>query len=396
MIDQITTYHVATHPFSAKEESFFGHVNSMITFQEGILAKKVDVGEYNFFEACRNEFKQKEITNMDGYIPVYHGAVVILRKSPNPLTNPHPGAPDPSDVQPNPLHFSTKPFPRKFTTSEFDEHRAKKKEKKKHMEHEYVQPLTNGQELVLYPVEGADDLVDENKLIAQLNRKYDLKLSADQNNEVRTYLVNGRKDLLNSLFILQNDINSTHNLTWPVSTMDLKIGIRSWRLGASKNKAERRAKKNSRGPNGKYHFRVRGALYLEKKNEGSNCFTAVPREFGETCTEEELITVLTDFFKYKDQIPAVIDKLVKMNEKCKALEEDYKVRFYSSSVVFMYCDRSITKKTGDQVVCTLLDFEKAYVHTDVEAKAMNIPFEECNDGVVDAISNIIKLLQTLL
>ena len=85
-----------------------------------------------------------------------------------------------------------------------------------------------------------------------------------------------------------------------------------------------------------------------------------------------------------------------MNEKCKALEEDYKVRFYSSSVVFMYCDRSITKKTGDQVVCTLLDFEKAYVHTDVEAKAMNIPFEECNDGVVDAISNIIKLLQTLL
>lgn len=396
MIDKVTTYHVATHPFSAKEESFFGHVNSMITFQEGILAKKVDVGEYNFFEACRGEFKQNEATNMDGFIPVYHGAVVILRKSPNPLTNPHPGAPDPSDVQPNPLHFSTKLFPRKVTTSEFDEHRAKKKEKKEHMEHEYVQPLTNGQELVLYPVEGADDLVDENKLIAQLNKKYDLKLSTDQNNEVRTYLVNGRKDLLNSLFILQDDINSTHKLTWPVSTMDLKIGIRSWRLGASKNKAERRARKNSRGPNGKYHFRVRGALYLEKKNEGLNCFTAVPREFGETCTEDELITVLTDFFKYKDQIPAVIDNLVKMNEKCKALENDFKVRFYSSSVVFMYCDRSITKKSDDNIVCTLLDFEKAYVHTDVEAKAKNIPFDECNDGVVDAISNIIKLLRTLL
>lgn len=396
MIDQITTYHVATHPFSAKEESFFGHVNSMITFQEGILAKKVDVGEYNFFESCRGEFKQNEATNMDGFIPVYHGSVVILRKSPNPLTNPHPGAPDPSDVQPNPLHFSTKLFPRKVTTSEFDEHRAKKKEKKAHMEQEYIQPLTNGQELVLYPVAGAEDLVDENKLIAQLNKKYDLKLSADPNNEVRKYLVNGRKDLLNSLFILQDDINSTHNLTWPVSTMDLKIGIRSWRLGASKNKAERRAKKNSRGPNGKYHFRVRGALYLEKKNEGQNCFTAVPREFGETCTEDELFTVLTDFFKYKDQIPAVIDTLEKMNAKCKALEDDFKVRFYSSSVVFMYCDRSITKKTEDKIICTLLDFEKAYVHTDVEAKSMNIPFEECNDGVVDAISNIIKLLRTLL
>ena len=68
----------------------------------------------------------------------------------------------------------------------------------------------------------------------------------------------------------------------------------------------------------------------------------------------------------------------------------------SSTVVFMYCDRSITKKSDDNIVCTLLDFEKAYVHTDVEAKAMNIPFDECNDGVVDAISNIIKLLRTLL
>lgn len=440
----------------------------MITFKEGYLAKKLDILEYKFYEANRNEFQKSKDANLDGLIPDFHYAIVIFRQSLNQaqkqieaaINQPikthknelislgyknHSSAYLNVDCN-NPncdlkalscsrsetvLDTSTINGPNELNTNSHDikkpisnfrcqyyqtqnpyveskEEKARKQKKKVKKDKKQIDkllPLYDNEEVVAYVVDNAEDLVNEEKLIAQLNKKYRLHLTAENDRKTqlpdsdwKSLLINGKSSILDSLFVLQDDMSVKAGLSWPVSTLDVKVGTRTWRLNASKKKSERRGNRIARGPNGDFKFRVRAAVYLP---EDSTTFMAVTREFTDCCNRNEVVSVLKSFFKYKEQIPLIIKKLETMKNSIIVLEEKYKVRFYSSSIVFMYNDQAVvdagnvnSNKKKEIIECRLLDFEKAYVHIDEETNRLNIPLETCGDGVVDAFNNFIKLLKT--
>lgn len=174
--------------------------------------------------------------------------------------------------------------------------------------------------------------------------------------------------------------------------LDLKIGVRTWRIGASKKKAARRREKNNRGPNHELKFRVRGGeWYSDNKEKWSHkeMLSYVGRDFSKYCTLEQLKEFLFDFFKHRNELQFVINKLEELEDGLKRLHE-LGIRFYSSSVLVVYDEMN-----PEKVDCRMLDFEKSYLDVKSEAEKYGESLEECEDGVVAAISNLKSLLKSI-
>ncbi|OHS94508.1 Inositol polyphosphate kinase family protein [Tritrichomonas foetus] len=291
-------FHADIRPEIHSRTKIFGHKNSMITLQEGFIAKKYDSRESSFYLSNQNEFSGI----FNNFIPEFCGIIKL-------------------------------------------ENAAKNQQ----------------QELIFH----------EELNFIKLNE-----------NETIQNVDNGNENDL--FYILQKDISFGYSRT---SILDLKVGIRAWRLNASQRKAARRTKKIQRGPNGIMKFRVRGCMFYD--NEGT--LDIYSRDFSERCTMEELELLFVSFFKFKKQISSFIDKLEKLKKKLIQAENQFQVRFYSSSIVFMYDEDDESKYD-----VRLLDFEKAYVHIDKEARECNVPLEECDDGLEEAITNIISQLKKLM
>ena len=287
--------HVDVRPGIQERTKIFGHKNSIIHFREGIVAKKFDIREYNFYQTNMTELNGF----FDGYIPEFLNIAKILTPS--------------------------------------------------------------------------------------LNEKNDI--SGNEEIKFETFIPGAYDSLgqtVDDLYIIQKDISSGFKKT---AILDLKVGTRSWRLNASQKKADRRTKKIQRGPNGILKFRVRGAIYYNS----DNLIETVHRDFSDKCTMKELQNFIESFFKHTNQITSMVEKLEKLKLLIIEAEEKYGIRFYSSSIVFMY-DENDTSKFD----LRLLDFEKAYVHIEREARECNVPLEECDDGLADAITNIVYILNKLI
>lgn len=175
--------------------------------------------------------------------------------------------------------------------------------------------------------------------------------------------------------------------------MDLKIGIRSWGLGASEKKAQRRAKRIAGGVASTLNFRLRAGLwYSENENWSKDSdISYVSRDFGNHCTVEELSTLFSDFFRDKNQIVYFINQLSQLQESLQKIHDTYGVRFYSSSILIAYDEANSQKRD-----LRMIDFEKAYTGIQETALKYNETIEDCEDGVITAVSNLrIKFLGLL-
>ena len=85
----------------------------------------------------------------------------------------------------------------------------------------------------------------------------------------------------------------------------------------------------------------------------------------------------------------VINKLEELEDGLKRLHE-LGIRFYSSSVLVVYDEMN-----PEKVDCRMLDFEKSYLDVKSEAEKYGESLEECEDGVVAAISNLKSLLKSI-
>ena len=175
--------------------------------------------------------------------------------------------------------------------------------------------------------------------------------------------------------------------------LDLKVGIRSWRIGASEKKAKRRSQKMANGVCAVTNFRVRAGMWYSdnpkwEKDEG---LSIVTRDFGNHCTMDELYELFRDFFKYREMIPVYVKKLERLKEQLEHLRDVHHVRFYSSSVLIVY-----DEKNPERLELRMLDFEKSYIGVDEVAKQFHESLENCEDGVIEAVENIKATLQTIV
>jgi hypothetical protein len=94
--------------------------------------------------------------------------------------------------------------------------------------------------------------------------------------------------------ILQRDLVASYKRP---SIIDFKIGSRSWRIGASPNKASRRAAKMAGSTCAQTFFRVRAAMWYSGQFDRvpGTAISCVSRKFGNTCTMAELRTLFRDF-----------------------------------------------------------------------------------------------------
>lgn len=175
--------------------------------------------------------------------------------------------------------------------------------------------------------------------------------------------------------------------------LDLKVGIRSWRIGASEKKAKRRSAKMAGGVCAVTNFRVRAGMWYSdnpkwEKDEG---LSIVTRDFGNHCTMEELQELFRDFFKYHEMIPSFVEKLEQLRDQLSRLRDVHHVRFYSSSVLIVYDETN-----PEKMELRMLDFEKSYVGVDKVAEKFHEPIENCEDGVIEAVENIKAMLELIM
>ncbi|OHT15727.1 Inositol polyphosphate kinase family protein [Tritrichomonas foetus] len=175
--------------------------------------------------------------------------------------------------------------------------------------------------------------------------------------------------------------------------LDLKLGIRSWRIGASKKKAARRSAKMQSGSCKFTNFRIRAAMWYSN-NENypkDEDLTVVSRKFGNECTLEELKEFFKDFFKCKEILPKMIEKLNSLKKSLTVLKNDFGVRFYSSSLVVVYDEVNPMKFD-----LRMLDFEKSYIGIENECEKFNEPLVNAEDGVIEAVNSVSMLLQEVM
>ena len=172
--------------------------------------------------------------------------------------------------------------------------------------------------------------------------------------------------------------------------LDLKLGIRSWKIGASEKKAKRRSAKIQGGSCACTNFRIRAAMWYSDtgKFPKDGEMTIVERKFGNTCSLPELHEFFADFFKCKEAIPNMIRKLEILKESLTVLRDQYGVRFYSSSLLAVYDDTNPLKFD-----LRMLDFEKSYAGVEDICKQFHESLESCEDGVIEAVTNIISILE---
>ena len=176
--------------------------------------------------------------------------------------------------------------------------------------------------------------------------------------------------------------------------LDLKLGIRTWHLGASEKKKTRMLKRCLNTTTKDLGLRARAAIWYSRQKgswdiEGDMNY--VDRKWGNKVSNEGLQDFFADFFHFSEQIPFFVKKITSLRDSILVLRSEYGVRMFSSSVLFAYDEDDVTKCD-----CRILDFAKTYFDIDSLAKDYNENIDDCEDMVVPALNNIIDMLQNVL
>lgn len=193
------------------------------------------------------------------------------------------------------------------------------------------------------------------------------------------------KDKLGSKMPIELQADFAYGYNHP-AIVDFKMGLRTWRIGASAKKARRRASRLYREPTRSLKFHVRAAMWKAPdpenwKKEGTVSFT--DRDFGRNYSMAELDSFFRSFFKGPQQAIILCDKLQKMHDDILKLHDDYGVRFYSGSVCIVYDE-------DDPTHCDVkfLDFVKTYIHVEQEAEVQGETLKSVEDFVCEGIMNL--------
>ncbi|KAH0786772.1 Inositol polyphosphate kinase family protein [Histomonas meleagridis] len=196
--------------------------------------------------------------------------------------------------------------------------------------------------------------------------------------------------LTSTPYILMRDI--ADGFTKP-AVLDIKLGGRTWALGANPEKVAHMRKKAESGTTGKLKFKVRAAMWYSHNpdkwpiTENANF---VERDFGNNCTEDELKEFLLDFFHDTKKFPFFIEKLKKLKSALQKLRREANARMYSSSVLLVYDEDDDTKKE-----CRLLDFAKTYLNINKLAGEFNENVSDCEDDILPGIQNLINIFEAI-
>lgn len=177
------------------------------------------------------------------------------------------------------------------------------------------------------------------------------------------------------------------------AVLDIKLGSRTWALGAAPDKVTRMRGKCQHATTGKLQFRVRAAMWYSKNqakwpiDENANFVT---REFGNKCSEQELLEFLSDFFHYSEQIPFYVNRLRDLRLALMRLRSERNARFFSSSVLLVYDEANPEFKE-----CRILDFAKCYFDINEAAAKFNESVEDCEDDIIPGLTNLIHMLKLI-
>ena len=172
--------------------------------------------------------------------------------------------------------------------------------------------------------------------------------------------------------------------------LDIKLGIITWEFGADSTIVARRKMKCSRGTAGQMKLRIRAAIWYAEDPEAypsENGINFVDREFGASCTRTEFGELLADFLRHDGHIEVLVKKLTELKRALVRLRADTDARMFSSSVFIVYDDAH-----PERIDCRLLDFAKTYFHVKEKAAQYHEKLEDCEDGVLPAVSNLIDVL----
>lgn len=175
--------------------------------------------------------------------------------------------------------------------------------------------------------------------------------------------------------------------------LDIKLGIRTWALGAAEDKVARHQLKCHQTTTATLRFRIRAALWRSEQPDrwpSESGINYVTREFGNSCTKTDLKQFLSDFLRHKGHVETMIRRLSDLKNALIRLRVEADVRMFSSSVLMVYDDADPRK-----VECRLLDFAKTYFDIKKRAEQFHEKLEDCEDGVVPALTNLIATLKEI-
>lgn len=203
--------------------------------------------------------------------------------------------------------------------------------------------------------------------------------------------------------LLQKDISA--GFEKPTS-IDIKLGTRSWTLGAPQERIQKtqRNNKNSVGNIIKFHIRAAVWYYnsttfknynklnndLNGKITKNDEVVFINKHFGKTCSIDQMVLVLKDIFKYPQLKSLMLEKIQKMKDSLIIFREQFDIRFYGSSLFFVYDDQNPNKFD-----VRLIDFEKSFFDIKKKSKAFNETLENCEDGIIEAIENLCNIFKSL-
>ena len=191
------------------------------------------------------------------------------------------------------------------------------------------------------------------------------------------------KDPVHIPFLIERDISSGFQQP---ATLDIKIGCRTWKIGASPQKAASRRAKDTFGPNKINNFRVRGAMWHNENGQ----LSIIDRGFAKKNTMEDIQTFFKSFFRDPYIREKVLAKLKRLLAAMIKLHDHLDVRLYSSSILFVYDELNHQK-----VDCRLLDFEKAYIGYKTEADKYHESYEDCEDNLPLGCQRLINMISQI-
>lgn len=172
--------------------------------------------------------------------------------------------------------------------------------------------------------------------------------------------------------------------------LDIKLGTRTWALGAAKDKVMRHRTKCGRGTTGQIKFRVRAAIWHAEDPTAYPCegeINYVTREFGSSCSRGELADFLADFLRHGNMVEIVVKRLCEIKRALARLRAETDARMFSTSVLVVYDDAH-----REKIECRILDFAKTYFDIKRRAAMCHERLEDCEDGVIPALTNLIDML----
>jgi hypothetical protein len=89
-------------------------------------------------------------------------------------------------------------------------------------------------------------------------------------------------------------------------------------------------------------------------------------------------------------IPFFVKRLMALREALSRLRNECNARMYSSSVLLVYDNDNVEK-----MECRILDFAKTYLDITQVATTFQERLEDCEDDVVPAITNLVRVLRTI-